>query len=212
MPFLNNSDIIRVVVADDHPLIRQGVRHLLTSIPGIEVVAEVSTGSEIVATVEQTKPDILVLDITMPGRDGIDVAAELHAALPQVRIIGLTMHEEPSYIRRLFDAGASGYVAKRSVSDELIRAVRTVAAGGTYVDPAIGARLLHQDNHARDLSERERQVLILVAKGFGNTEIATQLELSPRTIETYRQRVAEKLGLQSRSDIVRYAAEHDWLL
>jgi DNA-binding NarL/FixJ family response regulator len=200
-----SSPRIRVAIADDHPLIREGVRHLLGAHPDIDVCGEAVDGAGALQLVERDRPDVVVLDLAMPDTNGVAAATEITARFPQTRVIVLTMHEEASYVRKALSAGARGYVVKRAVTEGLIRAVRAVAAGGTYIDPLLAGLVADISSDLRpQLSAREREVLTQTARGFGNNEIAISLNISPRTVETYKARIAEKLGLRTRSEIINY--------
>lgn len=196
---------LRIAIADDHPLIREGVRHLLEAQPDFEVCGEAVDGTGALQVVERLQPDVIVLDLAMPGTNGIAAATEISAHFPQTRVVALTMHEEASYLRKALSAGARGYVVKRAVTEGLISAVRAVAAGGTYIDPLLAGLVAEIASDVRpQLSQREREVLTQIARGFGNNEIAIGLNISPRTVETYKARITEKLGLRTRSEIVAY--------
>ncbi len=207
---------IRVVIADDHTLVRSGLRMLLEKEPDISVVGEAASGREAVRVVLQTRPDVLLLDWTMPDGDGLEVLRQLRVALPQLRILVLTMHENPSYLRTALTEGAAGYVVKDAADTDLLRALRSVAQGQTYVHPTLVASLLQPEPVSPStpevrLSQREEQVLRLVARGHTNREIAEQLSLSVKTIETYRLRGMQKLGLESRAELIQYALQQGWL-
>ena len=211
--------VIRVVLADDHEVVREGLKALVNAHADMRVVGEAANGEEAWRVASALAPDVLVMDLSMPVLGGADATARIRRDCPAVKILALTVHEERLYLTQLLRAGASGYVLKRAVAAELVRAVRAVAAGGTYIDPAVANELVagYLDSEAggeparHTLSEREREVLISIARGFSNKEIAGALNLSVKTVETYKARVAEKLGLRSRVDIVRYAAAQGWL-
>jgi DNA-binding NarL/FixJ family response regulator len=183
------------------------------------VIGESSDGAEVLAQVEQTQPDVVVMDFSMPRMSGADATRQLHARYPQIRILMLSVHEDASYLRRALEAGATGYVLKRAAAESLITAIKQVAAGQAYLDPALGVTLVHTlmggemraVGELTTLSERETLVLRLIAHGYSNKEIARQLHLSVKTVETYKARALEKLGISSRVEIVRYAATHGWL-
>jgi DNA-binding NarL/FixJ family response regulator len=213
-------DIVRVVLADDHPIVREGLRLLVNAQSDMRVVGEAADGHAAWLAAKELAPDVLVMDLSMPVLGGADATARVKEECPKVRVLALTLHEEPFYLTRLLRAGASGYVLKRAAAAELVHAVRIVASGGTYIDPALAATLVEgyldaQETGAqpqRDaLSDREREVLVRIAHGFSNKEIGAALGISVKTVETYKSRVAEKLGLRSRVDIVRYAARQGWL-
>ncbi|WP_038038140.1 response regulator [Thermorudis peleae] len=207
---------IRVVLADDHPIVRAGLRALLESQPDMVVVGEAGTASEAVDLVRQTTPDVAVLDISMPG-GGLEALREIAALKLPTRVLILTVHAEERYLLPVLQAGGSGYVRKTSLHTDLLDAIRTVAAGEVFVDPD-AARMLLQgyldqvkrgevQDPAQLLSEREREVLRLTAAGYTAQEIAEQLYLSPKTVETYRHRVMQKLGFSRRSELVRFALQ-----
>lgn len=213
-------DVLRIVLADDHPIVRDGLRRLVNQQADMRVVGEADTGEAACQTARLLLPDVLVTDLSMPGLSGHDVAARVRRDSPTVKVLVLTVHEERTYLTQLLRAGASGYVLKRAAPAELVRAIRTVAEGGTYIDPALAGTVVegYLDaekaalREAEDLlSDREREVLVSIARGFSNKEIAGNLGLSVKTIETYKARVADKLGLHSRVEIVRYAARRGWL-
>lgn len=213
-----SDDVLRVVLADDHAVVREGLKALVNSQADMQVVGEAADGEEACRVANELAPDVLVMDLSMPVLGGADAAVRVKRDCPDVKILALTVHEERVYLTQLLRAGASGYVLKRAAPSELVNAVRTVASGGTYIDPAVASTLVEGYLDAEKaiaqpdtLSEREHQVLVGVARGFSNKELAASLGLSVKTVETYRTRVAEKLGLRSRVDIVRYAAKQGWL-
>jgi DNA-binding NarL/FixJ family response regulator len=209
---------IRVFVVDDHPIVRHGLRRLIEQEPRLELVGEAASGEEATEQAGRVRPDVVIVDISLPGIDGAQTTRLLRQLSPNVKVIALTIHEDRSYMRELFEAGASGYVVKRAAVEELLHAIRTVSANGVYVDPRVAGNLISSfvsmdstpDGLAR-LTDRESRVLRRVAEGYGNKEIAGELGLSIKTIETYKTRAMEKLGLHDRVDIVRYAARHGWL-
>jgi len=202
---------IRVLVIDDHAVVRSGIRLLLEAQEDIDVVAEAGTAEEGVRAARLEKPDVVLLDVVMPGQSGIEATPDIRAAAKSAAVLVLSMQDDPSYVREAFAAGASGYVLKEAVDVEVVQAVREVAAGRKYVHPALGARLAAADAEdaakaASDpLSEREREVLRLLALGHTNQEIAKMLYISVRTAETHRAHIMQKLGLQTRAELVRHA-------
>lgn len=206
---------IRVLLADDHAVLRAGLRALLSAEPDMEVVGEAGDGAEAVTLAAQLLPDVVVMDISMPVKDGLAATAEITAGLPETRVLVLTMHAEEQYLLKVLEAGGSGYVLKRSADTELMEAIRTVQRGEAYLYPSATRLLLQAYQHGDraappaggKLSEREEEVLRLTAEGYSNTEIGAQLYLSPKTVDTYRQRIMEKLGLHHRAELVRYALE-----
>jgi DNA-binding NarL/FixJ family response regulator len=208
---------IRILVVDDHPVVRSGLKLLLEAQEDIEVVGEAGNAQEALLRAKLLQPDILLLDVTMPGKSGIEVARETPDVAPDAKVVMLSMQDEPSYVREAFAAGAHGYVLKEAADTELVRAVREVAGGGRYVHPELGARLIvaearEQAAAAADpLSDREREVLRLLALGHTNQEIAKLLYISVRTAETHRAHVMQKLRLETRAALVRYALDHGLL-
>lgn len=200
---------MRILIADDHRVVRTGLRLLLESRPDLKVVGEASSGPEALATARAEKPDLVILDLSMPGGSGLDMVAAL-AALSKVLV--LTMHDDAAYVRQVLEAGGSGYVLKDAADVELLAAIDAVAAGQTYVYPTLAAQLMTAKSApaargAMALSPRESEVLRLIALGHTNQEIADQLNVGVRTVETYRTRLCEKLQLHTRSELVRYALE-----
>jgi two-component system response regulator NreC len=209
---------IRVMIADDHAILRAGLRMLVDAQADMEVVSEAPDGEQAIQTARQTKPDVALLDITMPRVGGLKALQEMARDCRETRVLVLTMHDDPAYLRSALAAGASGYLLTRAVDSELIAAIRAVHRGGIFVDPRL-ASILVQDvlekksEKARSarpvniLSKRELQVLRLVARGYTSAAIAKQIFVGVKTIETYRSRIAEKLGLRTRSDVVRFAVQ-----
>jgi DNA-binding NarL/FixJ family response regulator len=211
---------LRVFLADDHAVVREGLKALVNAQPDMEVIGEAADGEAACAAVLELLPDVVVLDISMPGLSGARATELLKQASPQVKVLALTVHEDKGYLRQLLEAGAAGYVLKRAAAEELIRAIRTVAGGGIYLDPALAGKVVggfvrkpavKGVPDAIDLSDREAEVVRLVAAGHSNKEIAGRLDLSVKTVETYKARSLEKLGLHSRADLVRYALQRGWL-
>ncbi|HEY3543746.1 MAG TPA: response regulator transcription factor [Gaiellaceae bacterium] len=209
--------MIRVVIVDDHAVVRSGLRLLLEGEDDIHVDDEGGTADEAVRLARLHKPDVVLLDVTMPGRSGLDAAADIKQAAPAAHILVLSMHDDPSYVREAFAAGASGYLLKEAADADLVAAIRDVAGGARYVHPALGARLAAAEADAAalaaadPLSEREREVLRLLALGHTNQEIAKMLFISVRTAETHRAHIMQKLRLSTRAELVRYALQHGLL-
>ncbi len=212
------SEVIRVMVADDHAIVREGALRLLNAQPDMEVVGEAQDGREVVEKVVAVKPDVLVLDISLPGLTGLDLIPMLRSAAPETRIAVLSVHNKPSFVKQTLGAGALAYVLKTSPTSELLTAIREVYQGEYYLsskvrDYVIGSYLRQpaspeeQGNLAR-LSEREHQVFRLVAQGKTNRDIADILFLSPRTVEKYRAGAMQKLGLKDVVEVIRYAIQH----
>ncbi len=214
---MNNK--LHVLLADDHVVVREGLKRLIDAEADMKVVAEAGNGAEAVMKALRVSPDVAVLDVSMGEFGGAAATRRLRQELPATKVVALTVHEDRSYLRELLEAGAVGYVVKRAAGDELIQAIRAVAAGGIYVDPRVAGKLVSPFNAPVagasgvkvTLSERETQVMQLIAQGYTNKEIAAQLDVSVKTVETYKARSMEKLGLRSRVDIVRIAAEQGWL-
>jgi two-component system, NarL family, response regulator NreC len=199
---------IRVLLADDHAILRAGLRMLLAAQPDMTVVAEAADGEEAVRRALATRPDVAVIDLTMPGLSGVETLGRLRREVPATRLLVLTMHDDPGYARVALAAGASGHVVKDAESAELLTAIRTVHRGRTFVRVGAGApATLPPASAAPPLSPRERQVLGLLVHGHTNREVADRLSLSVKTVETHRARLSEKLGLHSRADLVRFAIE-----
>jgi DNA-binding NarL/FixJ family response regulator len=211
---------LHVYLVDDHAVVREGLKALVNAQPDMEVIGETADGLTACRQIPQQRPDVVILDVSMPGMSGAETAERLKQECPQVKVLALTVHEDKSYLRQLLGAGAAGYVLKRAAAEELIRAIRTVASGGVYLDPVLAAKVV--DGFVRkppgrgadavaELSDREAEVVRLVAAGHSNKEIAGRLDLSVKTVETYKARSLEKLGLSGRADLVRYALQRGWL-
>jgi two-component system, NarL family, response regulator NreC len=209
--------VIRVLVVDDHAVVRSGLKLLLAAEDDLEVVGEAGTARDAVFEVRATRPDVVLLDVVMPGESGIEAVPKLLHESPETKVLVLSMQDDPNYVREAFAAGASGYVLKEAADAEVVDAIRQVADGGSYVHPVLGARMVAADAEARaaaaadPLSDREREVLKLLALGHTNQEIAKQLYISVRTAETHRAHIMRKLGLDTRAELVRYAIEHGLL-
>jgi DNA-binding NarL/FixJ family response regulator len=211
---VNGGDAkIRVVLADDHAVLRAGLKALLNAEPDIEVVGEAADGAAAVEAARGKKPDVIVMDIQMPRMSGLEATRAIRQSGLKSKVLILTMHAESQYLLPLLEAGGSGYVLKAGADTELIEAIRTVHRGEVFLYPAATKLLVdgYLDRSARDdepfdgLTEREREVLKLVAEGYSGTEIAEQLVISPKTVDTYRERIMQKLGLRHRYELVRYA-------
>ena len=207
---------IRVMIVDDHAILRTGLRMLVNAQTDMEVVSEAPDGEKAIQKVQESKPDVTLLDLTMPRVSGMKALQEIARNCRETRVLILTMHDDPAYLRSALAAGASGYLLKRAVDSELIAAIRAVHRGGVFVDPRL-ASILVQDVLAKKskkadptkitniLSDRELQVLGLVARGYTSAQIAKQISVGVKTVETYRSRFAEKLGLRTRSGVIRFA-------
>jgi DNA-binding NarL/FixJ family response regulator len=210
---------IRILIADDHALVRSGLRALLRAEPDLEVVGEAGDGAETVRLAAELSPDLVLLDVSMPGESGIATARRLKEAHPELAVVFLTMHEDEGLLQEALDAGAAGYVIKRAEAPELFQAIHAASRGDVYVHPAMTRALLHQPVSAQrrrgspepELTPRELDVLRLLVRGNTNRQVADQLGLSTRTVETHRANLQGKLGLASRVELLEYAEEHDLL-
>jgi two-component system response regulator NreC len=218
-------DTIRIMLVDDHDIVRTGLRSYLETQPGMEVVAEARNGEEAILMAVQAQPNIILMDITMPGLDGLEATRQLKTLAPGSLVLALTVHEDKQYFMEMLAAGASGYLTKQAAADELVSAIRAVASGNVYLQPALARWLLddyqrlarqsgqtlrnperNEDVVGLDiLSPRERQVLELVGQGLNNDEIGRKLELSPKTIARHRERIMNKLNMHSRTELVKFA-------
>ena len=212
---------IRVLIAEDHKTVRKGLKMIIEAEPDMTVVGEAGDGIEAVRLARKLKPNVVVMDISMPEANGIKATADVKKVAPEIRILTLTRHTDKAYLRELMEAGVDGYVLKQSESDELLRAIRTVAGGGNYLDPAVSdkvfdivsAKQSKQRGEIRGaiLSDREAEVLRLIARGYSNKEIAAQLETSVKTIESQKAVAMQKLNIRGRNEIVGYAILQGWL-
>jgi DNA-binding NarL/FixJ family response regulator len=203
---------VRILIADDHALVRTGLRALLEARPDMEVIGEAEDGVAVVEQCRKLAPDVVVMDLTMPGRGGVKATEEICHVFPDIKVVVLTMHDDEAYLRMAKLAGAAGFVLKKSLATELIRAIQTAFEGGSYFPsselppPATGKR------SALDLvTEREREILTLIALGHTTTEIAAKLSISDKTVETHRAHITEKLSLRTRAELVRFALEQGLL-
>ena len=210
---------VRIVIADDHGVVRDGLRALIEAQPGLTVVGEAADGDEAHRRACELEPDVLLLDLSMPGGGGLEAAERVARDCRRVRVLVLTMHEERGYVARVLRAGAAGYVLKRTAAVELVRAIRAVAAGGTYVDPSLAGALLTAPTprtpargaRQGELTPRELEVLRLVARGNSNKDVGAALEISVKTVETHKANAMAKLGLAGRAALVRFALDQGWL-
>ncbi len=211
-------DKLRIVLADDHGVVRDGLRMLINAQHDLEVIGEVADGEAAFAMIRRLRPDVAIIDISMPLMNGIEVISQLSQMNDDTKLLTLTANEDRGYMQQLLKLGSDGYLLKRSAADELIKAIHTVATGGRYLDPSIIDNLVDKMSTAPSadavtvvLSDREEEVLRLIAQGYANKEIATKIGISMKTVETYKARSMLKLGLRGRADIVRYAVGRDWL-
>lgn len=211
---------LRVLIADDHEMMREGLKLLVNRQADMEAVGETDNGRAAVSLARELKPDVVVMDISMPEMDGLKATEHLKTLCPEVKVLTLTRHADDVYLRKLLKAGASGYLLKKSASGELVLAIRAVAAGEIYLDPTMAGRVISDAFGRRaaggappdkDLSGREEEVLRLLAWGYAHKEIAARLDVSVKTVEVYKTRAMEKMGMKNRIDIVRYAILQGWL-
>jgi DNA-binding NarL/FixJ family response regulator len=202
--------MIRVLIADDHNIVRDGLKRILAATPDLQVAAEASSGDEALAAVKANDYDVAMLDMSMPGLSGIDLIKRLKLEKPKLRILVLSMHGESQYAARALKAGAAGYLSKDSVAEVLLGALRKIAAGGVHIGDAAAASLLQAGDKPphESLSDREFEVMRLLVEGLGPTEIGERLHLSVKTVSTHKTRILDKLGLGSTAELVRYAMEH----
>src|SRR5690348_3475218 len=210
----------RIILVDDHPLILAGLKMLLQDDVTLEVVAQASDGQSALRLAAELDPDVMVLDLSLPGISGVCVAQTLRTQCPTCKVLVLSVHDDRAYLLRLLELGVSGYVLKRSAPEQLITAIRAVAAGGLYLDPEIAGMIVGNHLHpksvrnidrAAELSSRELAVLRLAAAGHSNKEVSSRLQIGVKTIETYKTRAMEKLGFKTRAELVRYAMATGWL-
>ncbi len=214
-----SSTRLRVLIADDHPMLLAGVRTVLNRDPGVEVIGEAGDGETALRMAIELNPAVMVLDLSMPDLNGVEVTRQLLARCPDCKVIVLTVHEDRAYLRKLIEVGAAGYVLKRSAPEDLRRAIHAVASGGMYLDPSIAAHAFDRTPDkppesaaaGANLSEREVEVLRLTSVGHSNKAIANILKISVRSVETYKARAMDKLGFDNRVDLVGYAIEKGWL-
>lgn len=211
---------LRIVIAEDHATVREGIKLIIGAEKDLDVVGEASNGQMAVAEAERLRPDVILMDVSMPKLNGLKATAKLKECCPEVQVLALTRHKDDGYLQQLLRAGASGYVLKQSPPEELLHAIRAVAAGGKYLDPAVAGRVMgsysgpvrgEPAGSLRELTPREEEVLRFIALGHSNKEIANQLDLSVKTVEVHKANAMKKLGMQSRIDIVRYAVLRGWL-
>lgn len=208
-----------MLIADDHTIVRDGLRSLIEAQPDLRVLGEAADGQEAWRRACELAPDVVLLDLSMPGVGGVDAIERIARDCPRARVLVLTMHEERGYVSRALRAGAAGYVLKGAHSADLVRAIRAVAQGSTYVDASLGGALLTGQNRpqrlrasaTQDLTAREREVLRLVARGHTNKEIATALEIGVKTVESHKSNGMVKLGVKSRAALVRFGLDEGWL-
>ena len=212
-------DRLKILLAEDHRILREGLKRLIDEQPNMEVIGEADNGIAAWQQAQELAPDIVLMDITMPRLNGAEATEKIRELCPQVKVIALTGHRASAYLNEVLKAGASGYVLKQAAIDELIDAIQTVAKGGTYIDSASRESLVHSplddrvykgESQGKPLSQREIQVLSLVANGYTNKEIANELSISVKTVETHKANSMQKLDLKSRAEVVDYARFRGW--
>jgi DNA-binding NarL/FixJ family response regulator len=213
-------DKLRIILAEDHITVREGIKMLIDSQTNMEVIGEAGNGEEAIILVQELDPDVIVMDISMPGLNGLKATKKIKRICPEAKILTLTRHKDDSYLQQLIQAGVSGYVLKQSASSELIHAIQHIAKGNNYIDPAltkkvfggyVGQHIPLQGEGTSEPTPREEEILRYVAMGYSNKEIAARLELSVKTIETHKANAMRKMNMRSRIDIVRYAILQGWL-
>lgn len=211
---------LQILLAEDHQTVREGIKLLVNAQPDMEVICEVGDGEAAIKEATRLKPDLLVMDISMPTMNGLKATKKLRELLPNIKILTLTRHTDDGYLKQLIGAGANGYVLKQSAPTDLLHAIRTVAAGNAYLDPSLTRKVMGgyvsraesvRGESKGDLTDREEEVLRLISFGYSNKEIGTRLEVSVKTIEAHKANAMRKLGISSRIDIVRYAILQNWL-
>ena len=211
---------LKILLAEDHQTVREGIKLLVNAQPDMEVICEVGDGEQAIKEASRLKPDLLVMDISMPTMNGLKATKKLRELLPEIKILTLTRHTDDGYLKQLIGAGANGYVLKQSAPTDLLQAIRTVAAGNAYLDPSLTRKVMGgyvsraesvRGETKGDLTDREEEVLRLISFGYSNKEIGTRLEVSVKTVEAHKANAMRKLGISSRIDIVRYAILQNWL-
>ena len=211
---------LRIFLADDHTVMREGLKSLVNAQADMDVIGEADNGRATLQKVRELQPDVIILDVSMPDLNGIQVTERLRRTCQNVTVLVLTAHDDNGYLRQLLEVGASGYVLKKAAAEELINAIRVVAAGGVYLDPSLAGKVVGgylgnrrpgSKPQANDLSEREAEVMRLVAWGYTNKEVAAYLRISVKTVETHKANIMQKLDLKSRVEMVRYALRQGWL-
>jgi DNA-binding NarL/FixJ family response regulator len=198
---------IRILIVDDHPLVREGLAARLSSVPGIDVVGDAGSAAQALEQLPRLQPDLLLTDIGMKEMNGIELTRLVTQQHPQVAVLILSMYDNPEYVQQSLQAGARGYVLKDAPSTQIVAAIESVAAGGTYLSPGVAGRLFAQRSVERTLSQREREILDHLARGHSSKQIARELDISVRTVESHRQSIKRKLNLEGQAELIKYAVE-----
>jgi DNA-binding NarL/FixJ family response regulator len=209
---MNDVATTRLLLVDDHPLVRDGLRARLSSLPGLSVVGEAGDAAEAEAEAEQCEPNLVLMDVGMRDINGIELTARLLARQPTLRVLMLSMYDNPEYVQRALQAGARGYVLKDAPASEIVSAIRTVADGGVFLSPAVSKRLFRNQAPRPLLSLRESQILSALARGLSSKQMAKEMDLSVRTVEAHRQSIKRKLALDGQAELIKYAVEHAGML
>lgn len=199
---------IRILLVDDHPMVREGLVARLQAVPRFEVVGEAGDRAEALAVLARTRPDVVLMDVGLKDVNGIALGAEMLAAQPAVRLLMFSMYDNPEYVQRALQAGARGYVLKDAPASDIVSAIQTVAEGGTYLSPAVAGRLFRGQAPRPVLTPREAEILAALGRGHSSKQIARDLDLSVRTVETHRQSIKRKLGIEGQAELIKYAVEH----
>lgn len=207
---MNNAAVIRIVLVDDHNLVRDGIRALLTMVPGFVIVGKASSGHEALELLQRDVPDILLMDIGLKDSNGLELTATLKQKYPTLKVLILSMYDNQEYVSSALRAGASGYVLKDAPSREIIAAIEVLAVGGQFYSSGVAEKLTAKTTSESELTPRERQVLVMMAQGLNNKAMARELQISVRTIETYRLNIRRKLDIEKPADLVKHAREHGW--
>jgi len=205
---MRNHETIRLFLVDDHPLVRDGLRARLSSLPEIDIVGEADSAAEALPLIEELKPDLVLADVGMKDINGIELAAQLQERQPQVRVVMLSMYDNPEYVQQALQAGARGYVLKDAPASEIVAAIDAVTAGGTFLSPAVSKRLFRNQTPRPLLTPRESEILAALGRGASSKEIALELGLSVRTVEAHRQSIKRRLGIEGQAELIKYAVEH----
>lgn len=205
---MRTHDTIRLFLVDDHPLVRDGLRARLSSLPAIDIVGEADGAAEALGLIEELKPDLVLADVGMKEINGIELAAQLQQRQPEVRVVMLSMYDNPEYVQQALQAGARGYVLKDAPASEIVAAIAAVTAGGTFLSPAVSKRLFRNQAPKPLLTPRESEILSALGRGASSKEIALELGLSVRTVEAHRQSIKRRLGIEGQAELIKYAVEH----